>query len=46
MGQARRISDACAFMLLGELVEHGATEQVFTGARDSRTRDYLAGRFG
>ena len=46
MAQARRVSDACAFMLLGELVEHGATERVFTDARDPRTREYLAGRFG
>ncbi|MBC8071327.1 MAG: phosphate ABC transporter ATP-binding protein [Deltaproteobacteria bacterium] len=46
MGQARRISDACAFMLLGELVEHGPTDEIFAEARDQRTRDYLAGRFG
>lgn len=46
MAQARRVSDVCAFMLLGELVEHGPTERVFTDARDPRTREYLAGRFG
>jgi phosphate transport system ATP-binding protein len=46
MSQARRISDTCAFMLLGEMVESGATERVFTDARDPRTREYLAGRFG
>jgi phosphate transport system ATP-binding protein len=46
MAQARRISDHCAFMLLGEVVEHGPTATLFESARDPRTRAYLAGRFG
>ncbi len=44
--QASRIGDKVAFLLTGELVEHGAAEQVFTRPRDSRTDDYVTGRFG
>jgi phosphate transport system ATP-binding protein len=45
--QARRLADRTAFILEGELVEVGATEEFFTGTvADSRTRDYVEGRFG
>jgi phosphate transport system ATP-binding protein len=46
MQQAARVSDDSGFMLLGELVEFGPTQQVFTGPRDERTEDYITGRFG
>lgn len=44
--QAARASDRTAFLLMGELVEHGPTGQVFTNPRDTRTADYIEGRFG
>jgi phosphate transport system ATP-binding protein len=45
--QARRLADRTAFFLMGELVEIGETEPLFTGqVKDPRTRDYLEGRFG
>ncbi len=44
--QARRLADRTAFFLSGECVEIGETEALFTDARDSRTNDYLRGRFG
>ena len=46
MQQAVRISDRTAFFLLGELVEYGATEQVFSAPTEKRTEDYITGRFG
>ena len=46
MQQASRISDSVAFFLLGELVEHAPTTQMFKAPRDQRTADYLTGRFG
>jgi phosphate transport system ATP-binding protein len=46
MQQAARVSDYTAFMYLGELVEFGATNDVFTSPRDRRTEDYITGRFG
>ena len=46
MQQAARISDNTAFFLLGELVEFGKTEQLFSTPRDKRTEDYITGRFG
>lgn len=46
MQQASRISDSVAFFLLGELVEHAPTEELFSAPKDSRTSDYLTGRFG
>ena len=46
MQQAVRISDRTAFFLLGELVEYGATEQVFSAPAEKRTEDYISGRFG
>ena len=46
MQQAARISDMTAFFLLGELVEYGDTEQIFSMPQDKRTEDYITGRFG
>ena len=46
MQQAVRISDHTAFFLLGELVEYGVTEQVFSAPAEKRTEDYITGRFG
>ncbi len=46
MQQAVRISDSTAFFLLGELVEYGNTEEMFSNPRDKRTEDYITGRFG
>jgi phosphate transport system ATP-binding protein len=46
MQQAARVSDFTAFLLDGELVEFGPTEEVFTRPRDARTEDYITGRFG
>ena len=46
MQQAVRISDNTAFFLLGELVEYGSTEQMFSQPTDKRTEDYITGRFG
>lgn len=46
MQQAVRISDQTAFFLLGELVEIGETEALFSQPRDKRTEDYITGRFG
>jgi len=46
MQQAARVSDYTGFMLLGELVEVGATRELFTNPRDKKTEDYITGRFG
>ncbi|MBR3999960.1 MAG: phosphate ABC transporter ATP-binding protein [Clostridia bacterium] len=46
MQQAVRISDYTAFFLLGELVEFGETEEMFSQPKDQRTEDYITGRFG
>ena len=46
MQQAVRISDNTAFFLLGELVEYGKTEEMFSQPTDKRTEDYITGRFG
>lgn len=46
MQQAVRVSDMTAFFLLGELVEFGDTERLFSHPRDKRTEDYITGRFG
>ena len=46
MQQAARVSDQTAFFLLGELVEYGDTEGIFSMPRDKRTEEYIAGRFG
>jgi phosphate transport system ATP-binding protein len=46
MQQASRASDYTAFMFLGELIEYGDTEQIFTTPKNKRTEDYITGRFG
>ena len=46
MQQATRVSDKCAFFLLGQLVEFGDTTQLFSVPKDKRTEDYITGRFG
>jgi phosphate transport system ATP-binding protein len=46
MQQAGRVADSTAFMLDGELVEHGPTDRIFTNPADSRTEDYVSGKFG
>ena len=46
MQQAVRISDNTAFFLLGELVEAGETQLIFSQPHDKRTEDYITGRFG
>ncbi len=46
MQQAARVSDVTGYFLLGELIEIGETRQIFTTPRDSRTEDYITGRFG
>ncbi len=46
MQQAARVSDFTAFMYLGELIEFGETNAIFTNPRDHRTQDYITGRFG
>ncbi len=46
IAQAARVSDSAAFLYLGELVEFGATEKMFTAPKDKRTDEYLTGKFG
>jgi phosphate transport system ATP-binding protein len=46
MQQAARVSDTTAFFYMGELVEAGPTEQIFTNPRMQRTEDYVTGKFG
>jgi len=46
MQQAGRVSDYTAFMYLGELIEFGHTEKLFTVPKDKRTEDYITGKFG
>ena len=46
MQQAARISDKAAFFLLGDLVEYGQTDQIFSVPKDKRTENYITGRFG
>jgi len=46
MQQAARVSDSTAFMYLGELIEWGTTEQIFTAPAKRETEDYITGRFG
>ncbi len=46
MQQAARVSDQTAFFYMGDLVEIGPTEQIFTNPREARTEDYVTGRFG
>jgi phosphate transport system ATP-binding protein len=46
MQQAARVSDHTAFFYLGQLIEHGATTQIFTAPRLEQTEAYITGRFG
>ena len=46
MQQAARISDRTAFFLLGEVIEYGETQKIFSMPQDRRTEDYITGRFG
>jgi len=46
MQQAARVSDYTAFMYLGELIEFGPTEKIFTVPEDKRTEEYISGKFG
>jgi phosphate transport system ATP-binding protein len=46
MAQARRVSDECIFMLLGELIEHSRTEDLFLNPKNKKTADYIEGRYG
>jgi phosphate transport system ATP-binding protein len=46
MAQARRASDECIFMLLGELIEHTRTEELFLTPRNPKTAEYIEGRYG
>jgi len=46
MAQARRASDECIFMLLGELIEHSRTEDLFLTPKNGKTADYIEGRYG
>ena len=46
MEQAARVSDYTAFFLMGELIEHSPTDQLFANPKDNRTEDYITGRFG
>ncbi len=46
MQQAARVSDDTAFFLLGELIEHGNTDRIFSNPKEKKTEDYITGRFG
>ena len=46
MQQATRVSDKTAFFLLGDMIEYGVTEELFSMPKDKRTEDYITGRFG
>ena len=46
MAQARRISNECIFMLLGEIIEHDRTENLFLNPKNEKTSDYIEGRYG
>ena len=46
MQQAVRVSDQTAFFLLGDLVEYGDTDQLFSTPKEKKTEDYITGRFG
>jgi len=46
MHQAARVSDFTAFMHMGELVEFGPTDMIFTNPKQKRTEDYITGRYG
>ena len=46
MQQAARVSDDTAFFLLGELIEYGNTDRIFSNPKEKKTEDYITGRFG
>jgi len=46
MAQARRASDECVFMLLGKVIEHADTGEMFVTPQHSETADYIEGRYG
>ena len=46
MQQAARVSDKTAFLYLGELIEFGRTDTVFTNPKEQQTEDYITGRYG
>ena len=46
MQQAARVSDYTAFLYMGELIEYGDTDRLFTNPREDRTEQYITGRFG
>jgi phosphate transport system ATP-binding protein len=46
MAQARRASDECIFMLLGEMIEHRRTEDLFLAPSHPKTAEYIEGRYG
>jgi phosphate transport system ATP-binding protein len=46
MAQARRASDECIFMLLGEIIEHSRTEDLFLAPKSPKTAEYIEGRYG
>jgi len=46
MQQATRVSDRTAFFLLGDMVEYGDTQELFSNPKDERTERYITGRFG
>ena len=46
MAQARRASEECIFMLLGEVIEHGLTDDLFLAPVNRQTADYIEGRYG
>lgn len=46
MQQALRVSDYTAFFLLGEIVEYGQTEELFSHPKNPKTEEYITGRFG
>jgi phosphate transport system ATP-binding protein len=46
MQQAARVSDYTAFLYMGDLIEYGATDRLFTNPKEERTEAYITGRFG
>jgi phosphate transport system ATP-binding protein len=46
MAQARRASDECIYMLMGELIEHGPTSEIFLDPKHKQTEMYIEGRYG
>lgn len=46
MGQAQRIADNVSFFVLGDLIEHGTTDQIFNNPTNQKTQDYISGKFG